>query len=220
MVDFLFNSDGTTTIYYKQGSNQDLGYELAQFIFNKINPNEFEVVEMTIQHLTIEDVAPLLLALQNDKHEDDSSMFEYIIEHDSEIFTQIRLTSIQHKDKLVIKHHKTTNNLQIQGKPLFCYKRLTYHFIDFLDILNIEKILSRTDSNNAQIVSTDVATHMLSQQFPNIFQKAPEEIQRLILSGLCVALASPKLPDYSMLVYPDLRALEGALHDGFKAYGL
>jgi len=219
-IDFYCNGDGTTTIQYLLGKNQDLGLLLAEHIKNKIDPNEFKSVEMTLRDVKEQDFDPLRRAIENDCYDCGDRMFEIEIEHDNANLFQLRVQSVRHKDCLVIKHHKNANSLQLQGRPLFVYKRLCYHFIDILDILGIERVLSRRDETRAQIVSSDVAEHMLKCQFPKTFERSPEELRKLILSGMCVTLASPQLDDYSMLLYPDLRALEGALLDCFKAYGL
>lgn len=219
-VDFICNNDGTTTIHYLLGQNRPIGEELAKYVKNQINPNEFESVEMTLQHVKLEDIEPLLDALHTDSYECGQKMFSIDVEHDNIQLLQVRVTSLRHQDCLVLKQHKTSNSFQMQGKPLFVYKRMCYHFVDFLDILGIEKVLNRQDDTRAQIVSPDAAEHMLKCHYPNTFDRSPEDLKKLILSGMCVVLASPKLPDYSMLLYPDLRALEGALHDCFKAFGL
>jgi len=219
-VDFICNKDGTTTIHFKLGKNQDLGLKLAEFVKKTINPNEFESVEMTLQHVSTQDIEPLLKALEGDSYEDETKMFEFSIEKDESKLLQIRVKSLRHSDCLVLKHYRHANSFQIQGKPLFVYKRLCYHFVDILDILGIEKVLNRQDESRAQIVSQDVAEHLLRLQIPEAFERLPDDLKKLILSGMRITLASPSLPDYSLLLYPDLRALEGVMYDCFKAYGL
>ncbi|HHF3179535.1 TPA: type II toxin-antitoxin system RnlA family toxin [Vibrio alginolyticus] len=220
LIDFICNRDGTMTIHYQMGRNQVLGLEIAKYIKSQIDPNEFESVEMTLRDIKLEDIEPLINSLKQDKHEDDSSMFSLVTEHDDDNLLQIRVQSLKYLDCLVIKQHKKSHSFQMQGRPLFVYKRMCYHFLDHLDIMGIEKVLNRVDETRAQIVSDDVATEMLKLHFPETFERAPDELKRLILSGMCVTLSSPKLSDYSMLVYPDLRALEGAMHDCFSAYGI
>ncbi|MFT6906679.1 MAG: hypothetical protein ACJAS1_003347 [Oleiphilaceae bacterium] len=219
-VDFMCNKDGTTTVHYKLGKNQELGLQLAEYVKYQVNPNEFESIEMTLQHLKEEDVLPLIQAMKNDAYECGGKMFRLLEEQNTDSLLQLRITSVRHCDSLVIKYHKRANSLQVQGKPLFVYKRLSYHFVDFLDILGIEKVLHRRDESRAEVVSTSVAEHILKDQYPFTFERTEDDLKKLILSGMCISLASPKLPDYSMLVYPDLRALEGALHHCLKAYGL
>lgn len=219
-IDFICNKDGTTTVHYLLGKNQPLGLELAEYVKGQINPNEFESVEMTLQHVKAEDIQPLLNAMEEDAYEGGQKMFTIEVEQDNPKLLQVRVKSVRHQDCLVLKHHKTADSFQMQGRPLFVYKRLCYHFVDILDILGIEKVLSRKDESRAQMVSHEAAEHMLQCHYPNTFDRSPDDLKKLILSGMCVTLASPKLPDYSMLLYPDLRALEGSLHDCFKAYGL
>ncbi|GEM_PF-720609 len=220
LIDFICNGDGTTTIHYKTGKNQELGAILAEFVKGKINPNEFESIEMTLQDLRETDVEPLFEALRGDSYPEGGKMFNCSIEQDNATLIQIRISSLRHRDHLVLKFYRTTHKLQIQGKPLFTYKRLSFHLIDILDLWGIEKILNRRDDTKQELVSVPVAEHFLKEHYPHTFQKAPDPIKKLMLSGLCVSLASPEMVDYSMLLYPDLRALEGALHDCLSAFGL
>ncbi|KJG55009.1 hypothetical protein UA38_21970 [Photobacterium kishitanii] len=219
-IDFICNKDGTTTIHYRLGKNTTLGLELAEYVKGQINPNEFESIEMTLQHIKEEDIVPLLRAINDDAYECGQKMFTLTEENNDAQLLQVRVRSVKHNDCLVLKHHKTKNSFQIQGRPLFVYKRLCYHFVDILDILGIEKVLNRQDESRIEMVSSEAAEHMLQCHYPNIFSRSPNDLKNLIISGMCITLSTPKLPDYSMLVYPDLRALEGALHDCFKAYGL
>lgn len=220
LIDFLCNNDGTTTIFFKQGKNQELGEKLAEFVKETIDPNEFESVEMSLQHLKEEDIHPILELVASDKYEDDLAMFILDEKQDSERVLQVEIKSVKHQDCLMFTFHRTTGTLQLQGKPLFVYKRLCYHFVDALNILGIEKILSRKDESRAEVVRQEVAEQMLEKTYPNVFEKAPPELKKLIVSGMCISLSTPTLPEYSMLTYPDLRALEGAIHNCLIAYGL
>lgn len=220
IIDFLCNGDGTTTVHYKIGKNQELGLELACFVKGKINPNEFESIEMTLQHLNFEDVNPIFDKLKSETYADGTNVFEYRLEHDTDVLLQVRVTSNRHQDCLVLKHHKTSNSFQIQGRPLFVYKKLSYLLVDLLDLWGIEKVLSRKDDNRTEFISQDVASHMLKSLIPEAYEKLPTELNKLMVSGMCIALASPELPDYSILLYPELRTLEGSMYDCLNTYGL
>jgi hypothetical protein len=220
IIDFLCNVDGTTTVHYKTGKNQDLGLELAGFVKNKINPNEFESIEMTLQHLSIKDVMPIYNKFESETYSDNTKMFKYEEEVNSDFLLQVRVTSSRHQDCLVLKYHKSANSFQIQGRPLFVYKKLSYFLIDILELWGIEKVLSRKDENRTEFISQDVARHTLKSLMPDAYEKLPIELNKLLVSGMCIALASPELPDYSVLLYPELRTLEGSMYDCFNAYGL
>jgi hypothetical protein len=220
IIDFLCNGDGTTTVHYRIGKNQELGHELASFVKGKINPNEFESIEMTLQHLSIEDVMPIFNKFKSETYADDTKVFEYRLEIDSDILLQIRVTSSRHQDYLVLKYHKSAKSFQIQGKPLFVYKKLSYLMVDLLDLWGIEKVLSRKDDNRTEFISQEVAGHTLKSLIPDAYEKLPLPLKKLMVSGMCIALASPKLPDYSILLYPELRSLEGCIFDCLNVYGL
>jgi hypothetical protein len=205
IIDFLCNGDGTTTVHYKIGKNQEVG---------------LESIEMTLQHLSIEDVLPIFNKLESETYTDNTKVFEYRLDHDTDILLQVRVTSSRHQDCLVLKYHKTAKSFQIQGKPLFVYKKLSYLLVDLLDLWGIEKVLSRKDDNRTEFISQDVASHMLKSLIPDAYEKLPPELNKLMVSGMCIALASPELPDYSILLYPELRTLEGSMYDCLNTYGL
>ncbi len=79
-IDFICNKDGTTTVHYLLGKNQPLGLELAEYVKGQINPNEFESVEMTLQHIKAEDIQPLLDAMVEDSYECGQKMFTIEVE--------------------------------------------------------------------------------------------------------------------------------------------
>lgn len=207
-VDVYFNKNGTSTINYKVGKNQSVGCNLARKLFETIHPDEFQQVNMSIKGVSQEQIESVISEV-SECHEDD---FQVEISKDDARQTQWRISSAANKDHIVVTHHKTTLTLQIQGRPLSCYRRLIYLMSALLDLAGLEYVLSRTeDGGKAEIVRPEIAMEFLRGKLPKSVERLPKVTSDLLLSSLCVRLSAPDLPDYSMLVFPELRSLEGAI---------
>ncbi|EHI42853.1 hypothetical protein OPAG_08601, partial [Rhodococcus opacus PD630] len=67
-VDIFYNGDGSTTIQYLTGANRSLGQELADHLFETINPAEFEQVNMVLQGFVETSVLPVLELSADESH--------------------------------------------------------------------------------------------------------------------------------------------------------
>ncbi|MFA1603635.1 type II toxin-antitoxin system RnlA family toxin [Alcaligenes faecalis] len=211
-VDLHLNTTGTTTIQWKMGKNPPLGKQLAEHLKSTINPAEFEHVNYALKGITEESVDPIVECLQ------ELDGFEVRILQDSAVCKQLTLKSIRHQDTLTLTHHRKTRVLQLQGKPLSCYRHVIFMLTDLLDLKGLEQVLYRVDDTSAQIVRKEVAEDYLKGFFPKSYIHIPDSIKNLLISSCCVKLAAPKLPDYCLLLYPDLRSLEGVLKQEMSGY--
>lgn len=211
-VDLLLNNSGTTTVHWKLGKNQPLGQQLAEFLKGTINPAEFEQVNYSLKGITTEALDAILDIL------DESDDLELALLRDEPGCKQTELRSVAHQDRLMLTHHRTTRTLQIQGKPLSCYRRVIFLLTDLLDLKGLEQVLYRKDDSSAEVVRKEIAEDYLKNFFPESYQRLPNSVKKLLVSGCCVKLASPNLPDYCLLLYPDLRALEGVLKHVMSGY--
>ncbi|RYJ18132.1 type II toxin-antitoxin system RnlA family toxin [Rahnella variigena] len=212
-IDLFFIGDGTTTIQWKTGKNREIGYALAFELYKTINPDEFQTVNMLLKGITRQDIDSIIALLP----EDDTKTFEIQTSQNGESI-QWKIHCKEHSDSLTVTHHSSLK-LQIQGKPLSCYRKLVYLLTDILDLASLEVVLSRTDENLTVVVRKEVAADYLKQVLPNSFRNLPIIIRDLLISGQCVKLAAPDLGEYSMLLFPELRSLEGALKAKLAEYG-
>jgi hypothetical protein len=214
MVDFHLNQNGTTTINHKVGGNQPLGQELAEYLKATINPDELETVNLSLEGIRTEDFDSILDCIN------DNGEFEIVVNRDEPACKQVTLKSIAHQDQLKLTSHKTTRNFQIQGKPLSCYRRVTFMLTDLLDLKALSQVLYKKDDSSAEIVRKEMAEAHLKDIFCDSYDDLPGQVKKLLISSCCVKLASPQLPDYCLLLYPDLRALEGAMKELLSGYGM
>ncbi|WP_331353043.1 type II toxin-antitoxin system RnlA family toxin [Cellvibrio sp. UBA7671] len=213
-VDLYLNKNGTTTIHWMLGKNQPLGQELANHLKATIDPNEFEQVNLALKGITSGDIESIL------SQACEAGDIECEKLHEDAQKLQVAICNKAHQDRLVITHHRNTRTLQIQGKPLSCYRRIVYLLSELLDIGGLEQVICRKDDGVAEIVRKEMAEDYLKKFFSRSYELLPGLVQRLLISGCCVKLAAPQLPDYSMLVYPDLRALEGVLKEELIGYNM
>lgn len=211
-VDLLLNGTGTTTVHWKMGKNQMVGEQLAAYLKATINPAEFENVNYSLKGITTDSFDPILYCLQ------ESDDLEINTLRDEPGCKQVTLKSIAHQDSLTLTHHRTTRVLQIQGKPLSCYRRVIFMLTDLLDLKGLEQVLYRKDDSSAEIVRKEMAEDYLKGFFPRSYIHLPDSVKKLLISSCCVKLAAPKLPDYCLLLYPDLRSLEGVLKQEMSGY--
>jgi hypothetical protein len=142
---------------------------------------------------------------------DESVDIEIMTNRDEAACKQVTLKSVTYQDSLKLTHHRTTRKLQIQGRPLSCYRRAIFMLTDLLDLKGLEQVLYRKDDSSADIVRKEMAEDYLKGFFTNSYANLPNDIKKLLISSCCIKLATPELPDYCLLLYPDLRSLEGIL---------
>lgn len=211
-VDLHLNNTGTTTVQWKMGKNPSIGEQLAIHLKATINPAEFENVNYSLQGITADSFDPILGFIG------ESDDIEINTLRDEDICKQVTLRSLRHQDTLTLTHHRRTRVLQIQGKPLSCYRRVIFMLTDILDLKGLEQVLYRKDDSSAEIVRKEMAEDYLKGFFPTSYAHLPLSVKKLLVSSCCVKLAAPKLPDYCLLLYPDLRSLEGVLKQEMSGY--
>ncbi|RZR08149.1 type II toxin-antitoxin system RnlA family toxin [Vibrio vulnificus] len=213
-VDIFFIKDGTSTLKYLVGANQELGKELVDYLYESINPAEFEIVNLVLKGFNLELLEPVLDITSEEKHID-------IQEHKKDEYKIVwKIESKEYQDSIIVTLHTTTRTLQIQGRPLSCYRAFTFNVSGLLDLQGLEKVLIRQEDGKAEIVQQEVARTHLASVLGDSYEKLPLSVEKLLTSGLCVKLAAPELPDYCLLLYPELRAIEGALKDKMKDFGM
>lgn len=218
-VDLLFTVKGTTTIHYLQGQNRDLGENFAQYLYEAIDSNELENVSLSLRNMKADDVDVVMATLEDSVDDDGTVEFE-VGNTDTESQKCFKVTSVRYQDSLTITHYKTTECLLIQGKPLYCYKKVIYLLAELLDLAGIQSVIFKKDDGLSSVASINTAKDHLKGKLGGSYDDLPDIIRDLLVSGCCIKLSSPTLPEYSMLLFPDLRALEGTIRSVLGDCGL
>jgi hypothetical protein len=215
-VDIFFLQTGCSTIQYKTGRNQELGKALADALYETIHPDEFQSVNLVLKGIYLDDIK-LLVSELTEAADADIFISDCAEKNKSTLW---KLQSKSNQDEIAVTHHGSTNKLQIQGRPLSCYKQLTYLITDILDLTALECVLFKKDDNRSEVIRPEVAEEFLSVKLGGAVTRIPGVTKKLLVSALCVRLASPQLPDYCMLLYPELRSLEGAIRQKLAEKGM
>lgn len=213
-VNVFFNKDGTSTIQYQTGANHEAGKLMVDYLYDSINPAEFEQVNMVLEGFTEPVISPVLELTAEESH--------ITVDVHSQDVNRIvwKIRSAEYQDELTVTLHIGTRRLQIQGRPLSCYRVFIFNLSELLDLQGLEKVLIRQEDGKAEIVQQEVARSYLKSVLGESYNQLHRNVEKLLVSGLCVKLASPDLPDYCMLLYPELRSIEGVLKDKFKGLGI
>lgn len=218
-VILFFKKNGTTTITYKTGKNYDLGKGLADSLYETLDPSEDSTVNLVLKGVDTENVKVLLEELESLKDEEGEQELS-ITRHKTTMHSEkIEVTSNRYNDRLTIIHHHTTNRLQVQGRALFCYRNLTYFLAILLDQESLLSVISKSSDEERLLVRQEVARTHIENIYTNSYPRMEDAFRDLLVSSYCVKLAAPELSDYSMLIYPDLRVLEGVIKETLAKHG-
>ena len=103
--------------------------------------------------------------------------------------------------------------------PLSCYHAFAQNLFLKINGDNLEKVLVCRDEAKAKLVSTPIVEGILQQIFGSEYAKMEPTIHDWLVSSLCIKLANPDLPDYSLLMMPEVRSIEALLKAYFKKQG-
>ncbi|MDA6077452.1 type II toxin-antitoxin system RnlA family toxin [Edwardsiella anguillarum] len=110
-VDIYFNRDGTSTLQWKMGKNRELGLALSDALYDTINPDEFQSVNMTIIGVARNDIQSIIELIPTD----DNLIFE-VAEEPIAAGIRWRIRCQNHGDTLTVTHY-TSRKLQIRAGP-------------------------------------------------------------------------------------------------------
>ncbi len=217
LVNLYVKSKGTT-VQFKTGKNQELGKIFADYLYQTIDSNEKTSVNLSLKGFDLDYTQLLVDELNSIQDKSGEKEFE-ITKHSNKNSNRYEVRSVKYKDRLVVTHHLTTDLLQVQGKPLFCYRNFSYIISDFLDQETLFSVISKTDDNEKRIIHQEVAQGYIQRLYVISFPRMQEKYKDLLISSYCVKLSAPTLPEYSMLLYPDLRVLEGVIKEFLLKHG-
>lgn len=216
-VVLFFKQTGTTTIQFKTGKNHELGKELADFLFETIDIEASPDVALSLSGFDQDSVALLIADLSERLAPEGGLEFDITKHTPHNAVARYEIRSTRFKDCINITTY-ATNKLLIQGKRLFTYKNITYSLSILLDQASLLSVISCSDGTPAMI-REEVALEHVEKVYAQSFKRMDPIFRNLLTASYCVKLSSVTLPDYSMLLYPDLRVLEGVIKLALTRYG-
>ncbi len=203
---------GLITITYKTGKNHPLGKSFHDFLEQKCDSADANRVNLVLKGISNDNLG-FVLDLMKEENLDQTAAFALTSSNPNPSCIQTVIECSKFKDKITLLFYPTTNKLQIQGRALFCYRTLCYHLSDLLDQQSLLAIVEKNSPDDKIVLHEEVAAKYIKKSLPNAFERLDDTYKSLLTSGYCVKLASPQLPEYSMLLYPDLRVLEGVIKE-------
>lgn len=205
MLNIYENQDGTTTLNYKVGANQDLSKKIAEQLVSICQIKEFKSNSFYIKSIRDEDFEAMLSFLvdggntiKNDKTEQKGK----------------RIVSIKGKqgDSITITKH-SNNAFQVQGKPMLLFNEvieLLSELMPFKDVIEQQLAFYETNLTTSDILGE------LENKLPTTHGLIEDKIKVILTPSLALSKIGIELQDYSAYAFPVLRALEGVLKQIFK----
>lgn len=196
-IDFYF-SKGKTTIQPRSGKpeHQEIKINLADFIKKKLH----NVIESS-NTLTVKNVS----------QENWDGLFEMIEELDSVNTTSdnkgtYRIIGIQ-KDDVTISYYPN-GTLLMQGRPLRLFNEITTLISELL--VETTQIVRINNSTYKKNISKDIVQRDFDVLMKNSKNKLPPKLEIVIKQSIYNShINDDDMFDYTFLVFPTLRALEG-----------
>jgi hypothetical protein len=205
-----FNSNGKTTIQTSSGKNIELGDKLASRIIENC---QFPVVPngmFTIKPLAQDSFELLLEYLQEE-------CFATILSTKEIVGGKQCIVKGKQGEKATLSYYIKKNTFMIQGCPLMLHSQVVEFLSEILDLdqlVDAQLKLIKTDITSAQVL------HDLDAHLPRANAFIGHTLKAILSPCLAMKKLDIELTDYSVLVYPALKGLEGYIKSLFYAKGL
>lgn len=207
-IDFHFNtSDGTTTIEDSGGREVYLKQQLAKFIredcllSNNCSNNWF-----VVDNIDRNDFNSILEIIQ----EEELYKETLIREQDEKKF--IYQCKSKYDEKVTITYYNS-GKVVVQGRPLLLFNDIITMFSELIDDDDITEVFN--DCYQIDI-KKDSVIKQYEIKMPNSYDKHTPKLKKVLLQAVYNTNIRGDMFEYSYLVYPALRALEGHIKYVYK----
>jgi hypothetical protein len=208
MVSLHHNKSGTMTINTKVGRSQEKGEELAVYLKDELVSDSRKSIFVKIEGMNKDSFQLLLDYLQENK---DEALITVSPSSEDQVKKIVRITS-QYNDSLTLTHFLTTNNLSIQGKPLYIYNQVCYLLSELIGLDGFFNIFYKGEEKSRSIkIDQNVVDSDLRKLLPTAYLKLGDGILTMIKTSYILKDILIPLEDYSYCVFPSLRALEAVM---------
>lgn len=209
LLQVFARNDGLFTLKYKLGKNHQLSEELAKHVAEACATQRFEPKALSLKFISEEDWTFLIESLKDDGFKLEPEIIPYC-QH------RFKVTG-PGKDHIHI-HRYLTGSFLMQGRPRNAYCAV----VNCLSYTKTEQ-KELIESQLATVAITAVDSHSLlsdlEQRIPTAWSKMDNHLKTMMAPALVVLKLSLDLPDYSMLVFPAIRGMEGCIKDLFGKRG-
>tara|TARA_B100001094_G_scaffold333055_1_gene408209 strand:+ start:5500 stop:6576 length:1077 start_codon:yes stop_codon:yes gene_type:complete len=212
LVDLYYVNDGTTTVNYRIGKNQELGKKLAEFLKKSVREHSQSIF------LTIRSIEDTVLQKVIDSLKESEIGFK--IEANPTINEKLLFNiKSQYNDRIKVTLYQN-NTLLIQGKPLYAYVRFTRFLAKEQESL-LEQVadFKRENEGGNSLLSDEEAESNLRKILPHVFDHISGNARQSLIAAERIPTGAMGL-EYSMLLYNYFRFLESTIKTCLSSYGL
>lgn len=200
--------DGKFTLHFKVGKNQALSELVAQHVAAECACEPIVTKPLSLKAISVEDWAFLQECLTADGYKLDKEPLDH--------GERFKVTG-PGKDHVYL-HRYNTGAFLMQGKTRGVYSAVV-NTLSYTTTEQKELIDSQLATVNIKGVESTTLLMELEGRIPSAWQKMDETVKTILAPALLVHKLSADLPDYSMMVFPALRGLEGSIKDLFGRKG-
>lgn len=212
LLDFFFTKDGKTTML-PIGKNREISMELAEFIYDKYQyknvdnkPRNFSIdmVERDTLEELLDYLSQLPTVTQKNYKRNDTNTSD-LWQFTSNIGDKITLIYYDKK------------KLQIQGKPLYLYNEVTVFLSAFMDFNEVIK--TQKEFLDVEISPKNVEQEM-KDSLPSSYNILSDNLKKILVGSFALQKFDYPFDDYSPIVFPALKTLEGYLKLILQPFGI
>lgn len=209
----FLKKDGTTTIQYEVGPDQDLSKSFAEDIIQQCKISDNNSASCTFKNITEGEFKPIEEFIT-----EEISGACFSTEEDTDKQLRI-LAQGRSNDKASIIYYKTTNTALLQGKPLPIFQEIK---LFFYELISDEDIIANENKVYNINITKNSITEQLQNYMPTAIKFLDDKIVKILTPSLALDCVNIKLDDYSCFSFPALRGLEGyikqLLRQNYKEY--
>ncbi|MGL9910080.1 type II toxin-antitoxin system RnlA family toxin [Enterococcus sp. DIV0213h] len=201
-LDFHFNGNGTTTIQPSSGGLNEVRKNLAEHIKNELSGVVSAKSSVSIKNIEFEDFEVFIYLLAENKGIENTDITSI---DDGVRHSVYDITGVQ-GDFIKITYYEN-GTIFMQGKPLVLFSELTAVLSElYLNPTEMIKVLNKTykSSVDKNSIENDYNTIMVDCK-----DSLPSKMQLVIKQALYNTKIEGDMFDYTFLVQPAFRALEG-----------
>ena len=207
-LNVYYNTDGTTTLMYKTGANQELSYSIAQVIVENCSITQYKIDSFYIKSIREEEVITIL---------------DFLVEDGGDVFenkpfaqgTKYKIRGSQ-GDEITV-HHYSNQAMMIQGKPRKLFSDVIVLLGELLPFKDV--IEQQLKFYNINVTSAD-AIGELENRMPEAGKYLEDKLKTILSPCLVFKKIDVALDDYTAFAFPVLKGLEGVLKQIFRDYGI
>jgi hypothetical protein len=213
-LDFHFLKNGSTTIDITSGGVSDLRLELANFV--KSDPQcalgdvDSKNKWFVAKEIQLEDFNGIIELL---------SESEYCKSHHDEVkeYSLVHKFEGNYNESLIIHYYYTSKKVLIQGRPLILFNEAVAYITELIELDDLPSTFN--DYCKVNIKKSDIE-EQYEHYFPYSHDKHSIKIKKVLHQAIYNLQIEGEMFDFSFLVFPAFKALEGHLKFTLHAFNI